>query len=189
MSGSEGYLVAKNGNLYHCRRGGSEEPLYLDEEEEEEEAPDIIKRPEVGPNAGDETEGDEALVSGIYLRGLGLLFRHLAGKFQSNEEAAEGGDNNNKKSPPGDAWSPLATFEHAQYVQSVLEAVRRSSRQRCWTQVTQKKTEEEEQEETALGGEGRGRRQQMLQMLPPLSPRANLLQKQQLLHQQMQLLS
>ncbi len=162
VTGSEGHLVARNGNLYHCRRGGNEEPLYLDEEKDEISTA-------VDKGSQEESEGDEALLSGIYLRGLGLLFRHLAKKLQINNEDEE------EVSP--DRRSPsLATFEQAQYVQSVLEAVRRSSKQRSWTQVTLKT---EEDLRMLQGSE------EMLHALPPLSPKANLLvQKQQLQQRQ-----
>ncbi len=70
----------------------------------------------------------------------------------------------------------MAGFDQAQYVQSVLEAVRRSSKQRAWSQVKQR--EPADLEAASGGGDD------LLRLFPPLSPKANLLQKQQLLQQQ-----
>ncbi len=89
VSGAEGHLVARGGSLYHCRRGRGEreEPLYVEEEGEEEEEGDLSDK--------EENDGDETLVSGIYLRGLSLLFRHLAETFE-NANSDSGKDANNR---------------------------------------------------------------------------------------------
>ncbi len=108
LSGPEGILVARNGKLF-CRRKNEdnwtkEEPLLIDDD--------------------DCTDSDDdPLSSGIHLRGMGLLFRHLAKSFSSC-------DGSNEENFP-----KLTTFEEGWYVQATLEAVRRSSRDRCWTQV------------------------------------------------------
>ncbi len=145
-------MVARNGSLHHCRTGGREEPLYIEEEEE--------------TRKGEDGASDDSLISGIYLQGLGLLFRHLSTRFQNADEDGEA----DSASTSSSSSSPLASFDQAQYVQSVLEAVRRSAKQRAWTQVTQKTDADLASKEEAECGK-----------FPPLSPKANLWQKQQML--------
>ena len=64
----------------------------------------------------------------------------MAGKFlrRADKDSEEGGD----KTAAAPSFDPLATFEQAQYVQSVLEAVRRSAKTRQWTQVNIKDGED-----------------------------------------------
>jgi len=118
LVGTEGHLVARGGSLYGRRNedGGKEEkPLYVDEDDEGED--------EIDQQAGGEWD---PLAAGIHLRGVALTFRHLAERLRASPPASE--------EKEGD--SPLATFESAHYVQSVLEALRSSSASRSWTQVT-----------------------------------------------------
>ena len=109
VSGNQGYLVARNGDLFGKKPSAAkEEPLHID--------PNSSILPAVD---------EEPLLPRIYLEGLVNMFRLLATRLGGGCE--NGHDE--------DGLGVLSTFEDAQYVQAVIEAVRNSSRDKCWSKV------------------------------------------------------
>ena len=125
VCGHEGYLVARNGDLFGKKNDSvSEAPLLIDEVNPKEE---------------------DALLPAIYVSGLSEMYSQLAGAFRSraaspeDDSASRSRDKNNAAAP----YSQFATFEDGQYVQAVIEAIRHSSREKCWSKVIERRKEDE----------------------------------------------
>lgn len=154
LVGREGYLAVRNEELFGKKNSGVKE----------EEPMDIVATGgKNSGNATTTITTDEPLLPAIYLGGLVQMFRQLTKKFQhepdtnslsgeqlasaASEKANEdkqqkGGEEIKKiskqtenKNNNGVSEVDFSTFEDAQYVQAVIEAIRFSSRERKWTKV------------------------------------------------------
>lgn len=108
VCGANGHLLVRGGNL-HGSKGGQEEVLYLDVENNHDSysiATDFIPKP--------------------FLKGLRKMIGALREAFQSVED---------KRGWMKEPVSLAATFEDGLYVQAVIDALRRSSKNREWVKV------------------------------------------------------
>ncbi|XP_052866983.1 glucose-fructose oxidoreductase domain-containing protein 1 [Anopheles cruzii] len=113
--GPNGHLTVRGGDLVGHRRNGDtgtikEEMLYVD-----------VQDLQFSPG------GQDTVLPRPYVKGLCKLVGALRDAFHPNKESA------------GWIKEPVqaaATFEDGLYVQAVLDAVRKSSDERCWTKVS-----------------------------------------------------
>lgn len=109
ICGPNGHLVVKSGDLHGCRNQ-KQEILHLDVDDIQEPSvfvTDLIPRP--------------------YIAGLQKMIEALREAFQPVED---------KKGWIKEPVSQAATFEDGLYVQAVIDALKKSSKQREWTKVT-----------------------------------------------------
>lgn len=104
VCGTEGRLVARDGDLRGAKRGGREELLLLELEEEEPPA-----------------DNTSPCLSRLHIKGLKRMAAFLFDKFSTNSSSSS-------------SQEP-ALFNQGLYVQSVIEALRKSHETRQWTKV------------------------------------------------------
>ncbi|XP_040565690.1 glucose-fructose oxidoreductase domain-containing protein 2 [Lepeophtheirus salmonis] len=114
ISGPEGYLIARNGELSGFRCGQKKEEILLSDPE----------------NDNDSIYGLH-LLPRMYIDGIRLMFHHLAQSFRNGEKTVGNGGSGGFN--PGVGYT---SFEDALYVHAVIEAVKRSSKDKSWTKVS-----------------------------------------------------
>lgn len=118
ISGSRGYLSARNGNLYGRNNDEDcEERLYI-----------------CGESSLSKSEDDDPNLPQSYLQGISAMFEHLARNFSSSYNG--GVMTSNSTTPNSSKTKTWATFEDALYIQAVVEAVKTSSKEKSWTKVS-----------------------------------------------------
>ena len=128
ICGTKGHLILRNEDLYFRKEAGLEtveELLYREkdsyttfENNNEKASSEFNRLPEMFP------------------KGASLLFRHLSNTLKNqsenniwqNEQPSDS-DKNQERS------NSLASFEDGLYVHAVMEAIRRSSREKTWSKV------------------------------------------------------
>ena len=131
ICGSKGHLVLRNENLYIRKKTGREvteellhaekEPISTSDNNNKISSSDCNRLPEMFP------------------KGASLLFRHLSNTLKSAPEKTSvvyNQSDNSEGNTKSDIIS-LASFEDGLYVQAVMEAIRLSSREKCWAKVNE----------------------------------------------------
>lgn len=132
ICGSGGTMTAKSGDLYGQKAGSlKEEVLYLDVEDLKQ-SPSILPR-----NISDLTK--EKLVDKIHPPNLPKA--HVKGWIKLVASLKDAFVSKTNKQWQKDSVQSAATFEDALYVQSVVDAVRKSSRDKQWIRVCPEQNE------------------------------------------------